>query len=310
MITVLALLIALVTWIVPSLAEAPEGVFWLPRSETEEPAVRILFGGDLMFDRTVRRAMQERGDDHVLSCLSDVLHAADLVVTNLEGPITSNDSKSLGSEVGSPDNFTFTFPTTTASLLKRHNISLVSLANNHATNFGREGIIETREWLDAAGVTYFGDPYEPDSIARVDVEGIPLSFIGWSDWTGPTEEETLAQIRHEGKSGRRPIVVAHWGDEYATTSDRQRARAHAFADAGALLVIGAHPHVIQENEVYNNVPIYYSLGNLVFDQYWNDAVRTGLLVRVSLDARGISSIDTMETYLESDRRTCLKEVEI
>lgn len=269
----------------------------------------ILFGGDLMFDRTVRLSMQENGDDFILSCIDSVLRDADLVVANLEGPITTHESVSLGSVIGSPENFTFTFPTSTATLLKRHNISLVSLGNNHIKNFGGEGVVQTKDWLARAGVRHFGDPYvsENDRVARIEVGGIPFSFISWSDWTGGTKEEVVAQIKAEVALDRRPIIMAHWGEEYVEPTAKMRSLAHAFVDAGAVLVIGGHPHVVQEKEFYHGVPIYYSLGNLVFDQYWNDEVRTGQLVRVIFDAKGIYGLDEFATYLESDRRTCLKK---
>ena len=118
----------------------------------------ILFGGDLMFDRSIRIAMMKNGDDHVFSCIDDMLKDVDLVVANLEGPITSYPSKSMGSTVGGEGNYTFTFPTSTAVLLARHTIRLVNLGNNHIMNFGREGLAETKQWLDSAGVGYFGDP--------------------------------------------------------------------------------------------------------------------------------------------------------
>jgi len=295
-----------------SLFGAPSAALPLPVSSSIVPPAReasILFVGDMMFDRTVRLAMQNDGDDYILSCIKDTLESADVVVGNLEGPITEYQSKSLGSEIGSPDNFTFTFPTSTAFMLKRHNIGLVSLANNHATNFGGDGIVQTKEWLARAGVRHFGDPFvsENDRVARVEKGGLLFSFIGWSDWTGGTSAEVLAQIETEASTGRRVIVMAHWGEEYSEPTANQRALARRFVDAGAKLVIGAHPHVVQEREFYKGVPIYYSLGNFVFDQYWNEDVRTGLLVRVMFDEEGIYGIDEFATYLESDRRTCLKD---
>lgn len=269
----------------------------------------ILFVGDMMFDRTIRLAMQNEGEDFVLSCVTETLANADLVVGNLEGPITEYPSKSLGSVIGSPDNFMFTFPTTTAFMLKRHNIGLVSLANNHATNFGGDGIVQTKEWLSRAGVRHFGDPFvsENDRVARVEIGNILFSFIGWSDWTGGTSAEVETQIETEKATGRTVVIMAHWGEEYVTPTANQRALARRFVDAGADLIIGAHPHVVQEREFYKGVPIYYSLGNFVFDQYWDEDVRTGLLVRVMFDEEGIYGIDEFVTYLESDRRTCLKE---
>lgn len=286
----------------------PEEFIRVPPLPAFERKANIIFGGDVMFDRTVRLAMDENGSDFILSCIAETLRDADLAVVNLEGPITTHPSMSLGSEIGSPENFTFTFPTSTAGLLKRHNISLVALGNNHIKNFGGEGVVQTKDWLARAGVRHFGDPYvnENDRVARIDVGGIPFSFVSWSDWTGGTREEVLAQIRNERAAERRPVVVAHWGEEYMGPTETMRSLAHAFIDAGAIIVVGAHPHIVHEPEFYQGVPIYYSLGNLVFDQYWNDDVRTGLLVRVFFDEHGVYGVDEFETYLESDRRTCLK----
>src|SRR3954463_6930781 len=70
----------------------------------------VLFVGDLMFDRSIRTAMRANGDDYIFSCIDGTLQKADLVVGNLEGPITESASRSVGSKVGSPDNFVFTFP--------------------------------------------------------------------------------------------------------------------------------------------------------------------------------------------------------
>ena len=112
----------------------------LAPSRTMQPAVAVIFGGDMMFDRTIRQAMASHGDDYVFSCVADLLRSADLVVANLEGPITSHESVSEDSEPGDGLNYTFTFPTSTASLLARHNIRLVSLGNNHIMNFSREAV--------------------------------------------------------------------------------------------------------------------------------------------------------------------------
>jgi len=314
---VVALVAGFFAWLIPVFADAPIVVRNVFEDVKPSRAV-LLFGGDMMFDRAIRIAMIENGDDHVFSCIAEVLQSADFVVANLEGPITPYASKSIGSTVGSPENFTFTFTTSTASLLKRHNISLVNLGNNHILNFGQDGVTQTKKWLEAAGVSYFGDPQgeASDRVARLDVKGIPFSFINWSDWTGGTKEEVVAQISAERAAGRMPIVYTHWGDEYVAPSERMEALAHAFIDAGAEIVIGSHPHVVLEHEIYpprlasgeagNGKYIYYSLGNLVFDQYFNEEVRSGLMLKIVFDKSGVDSITPIATYLERDRRTCLK----
>ncbi len=290
--------------LLPFEVEAPVA-FFAKKVEKEKEAT-ILFGGDMMFDRSIRLAMETKGEDFVFSCVNDELQAADLVVANLEGPITTHASMSIESEVGSAPNMTFTFPTTTASLLARHNIMLVNIGNNHILNFGQEGLAQTRKWLIGAGINFFGDP-ETNNVAQISIDGIPFSFVSWSDWTGGSKEKILSQIQYEAEQGRVVIVYAHWGEEYVPASAKSRELAHSFVDAGAEIVIGSHPHVIQEHELYGGKHIYYSLGNLVFDQYWNEEVRTGLLLKITFSKDGVASIEEIKTHLERDRRTCVIE---
>ena len=273
---------------------------------TMQPAVAVIFGGDMMFDRTIRQAMASHGDDYVFSCVADLLRSADLVVANLEGPITSHESVSEDSEPGDGLNYTFTFPTSTASLLARHNIRLVSLGNNHIMNFSRAGLFETKRWLDEAGVGHFGDPDFPESerVARLSLGSIPFSFVNWSDWTSDKTDHTVAQVREEAQAGRRVVVYAHWGEEYEPPPERVKVLAHQFVDAGAELVVGSHPHIVQEHERYNGKYIYYSLGNFVFDQYWDESVRRGLLLRVWFTPTGIASVEEIPIDNQTDRRTC------
>lgn len=271
----------------------------------------ILFGGDMMFDRSIRQVGEVEGQDFLLSCITDTLRDADVVVANLEGPITPYASMSVGSVIGSAENVTFTFPTTTASLLKRHNIWIVNLGNNHIMNFGRHGLLETKKWLENTGVLYMGDPDSPEAerVLRTYIRGIPFAFVNWSDWTSDKTDHTVAQVRAEKEAGQVVVVYTHWGDEYVPPSERVRALAHQFVDAGADIVIGSHPHVVLEREDYNGGVIYYSLGNFVFDQYWEEAVRNGLLLKVAFSKNGVESIQEIPIELFRDRRVCVKSVE-
>lgn len=306
---VAALCGAFIAWVTPFVADAP-GIL-VRHVLPERNTAIILFGGDMMFDRSVRVAMREHGDDHVFSCLPAALWDVDLVVANLEGPITTHTSISEGSTPGDDMNFTFTFPTSTASLLRRHNITLVNLGNNHIMNFSREGLLQTKEWLSREGVSYFGDPDagESDRVARPSINNVPFSFVNWSDWTSDKTDHTVAQVRAEAAQGRIVVVYTHWGDEYVPPPPRVRQLAHSFVDAGASIVIGSHPHIVQEHEVYNGRNIYYSLGNFVFDQYFSEEVRTGLLLRVAFNTTGVTGVEEIPISLERDRRTCLKRVE-
>lgn len=305
--TILAAIFAFFVFITPQPLEDELLVFI--EHVRDEPRAAILFGGDMMFDRSIREAAQKEGDDYLFSCVKDTLADADVVVANLEGPITTHASLSVGSKVNTPENVTFTFPTTTATLLKRHNISIVNLGNNHIMNFSREGLLQTKRWLDAAEVQYFGDPDvgESERVGRFEIGGVQFSFVNWSDWTSDKTDHTVAQVRAEAESGRVTVVYTHWGDEYVPPSDKVRQLAHSFIDAGAEIVIGTHPHVVLEHEVYNEKDIYYSLGNFVFDQYWNDEVSTGLLLNITFSKNGVEKIDEIPVKLSRDRRVCLVE---
>ncbi|RJR14110.1 CapA family protein [Candidatus Parcubacteria bacterium] len=272
-----------------------------------EQEVQILFGGDVMLDRTIRSAIQRYGENFVFSCVNDLLHEADFAVVNLEGPITGNPSMSLGSVIGSPENFTFTFPLETPNILKQANIWMVNLGNNHILNFGWDGVRETTQYLKNADVHYFGDPTD-QNVAHERVRGVPIAFISYNEFAPYGWRESISKTVEQITTARRdqyvPVVYAHWGDEYEPAPERVKELARSFVDAGAEIVIGAHPHVVQEHEVYKDKYIYYSLGNFVFDQYWNEHVRRGLLLRVTFTQAGVTHLEEIPIDNQSGPRPC------
>jgi poly-gamma-glutamate synthesis protein (capsule biosynthesis protein) len=300
--TVLLWLSALLGTHVHAIQELP-----LPVIIAIPPRATILFGGDMMFDRSVRTAIREHGGEYIFSCFgTSTFSSADLVVANLEGPITTHASESEGSAPSTPPNFTFTFATSTATLLKHSGIDIVNIGNNHIENFGTDGERETMQWLAKAGVLYFGDTIE-QGIATTTVKGIPIALINYNQFAARSSASTtIEQIAAARAAGDIAIVYTHWGDEYEPATALEKRLAHEFVDAGAEMVIGSHPHVIQEHELYRGKYIYYSLGNMIFDQYWNDAVRSGMLLRVTLEPAGVTRVEEQLVELERDRRTCIK----
>jgi poly-gamma-glutamate synthesis protein (capsule biosynthesis protein) len=290
------------------------GMFFLNSKQTTLPAqqpealgeVSVLFAGDMMFDRTIRTTTEAHGGDYLFQCLDPVFKTEDLVVANLEGPITESTSISQFSEPGDGNNFTFTFPTTTAGLLYAHNVRMVNLGNNHIFNYHLAGVLSTEKFLDEAQVGHFGDPdkTEPNKVARIEINGIPFSFVNWSDWTSDNTDITAAQIKKEHEEGRLVVIFTHWGEEYLPATTREKRLAHDFIDAGADIIIGTHPHIVQEHELYKGKNIYYSLGNLIFDQYFSDQVDHGLMVQARFDKKGIQSITEIPVYLQKNRQTC------
>ncbi|PIR59243.1 MAG: hypothetical protein COU69_01500 [Candidatus Pacebacteria bacterium CG10_big_fil_rev_8_21_14_0_10_56_10] len=291
-----------------------------PAPEASEPAaaaaqppapnstVKLLLVGDMMFDRDIRLAAERHPDgyDFILAPVRQLLTDHDLVIGNLEGPVTTFKSRSAGSAVGSTDNFLFTFSTKVPALLARHQMRLVNLGNNHIGNFGPEGIAQTGRLLDLAQVEYFGCIGQPRfdaqrCLRQVEVGGLRLLFVNHNQFAEYDRQRVLEELRRRvagqlasqtetaptAQPDRPPdltIVYAHWGSEYVTKAGPTvQDLARAYVDAGADLVVGSHPHVVQQSDQYQGVPIYYSLGNFVFDQYFDENVRRGLALTVEVD---------------------------
>lgn len=247
--------------------------------------ITILFGGDLMFDRYIRQIAMKRENDFVFApSLRERMRSADAVVANLEGPITNNASRSVGSIVGSRENYIFTFDPSWAQTLKANNITTVNIGNNHILNFGDAGLTETKKYLTDAGVNFFGDPRDKQyRTVILKLKGIKIGFVNENQFVVEGEAKALADV--EALRPQVDVLVAytHWGKEYLSATDDERRRTYALIDAGVDVVIGSHPHIVQEKEVYKNKTIYYSLGNFVFDQYEQESTRNGLLVEMSID---------------------------
>lgn len=252
----------------------------IPLPIGEERPIRVLFTGDLMLDRNVARSAREVGAEGLFASSTLALFAdADLRVGNLEGTITNNPS------VAERDNaiLRFTFaPALAKEVLQLLNYSAVSLANNHALDFGEFGYDDTITALDGAGVAHFGHPYNDQGTLStvITAQGKTFCLVGYHSLFSGDTSGVLAEIARIKPDCYRVAVFAHWGEEYqGVQNNLQTARAHAFIDAGADVVIGAHPHVVQPVEVYQGKAIFYSLGNFMFDQNFSWATTHSLAVR-------------------------------
>lgn len=269
------------------------------------PDAKILFVGDMMFDRTIRNIGNEKGYEHIFSCLNTYLNDFDIVFGNLEGPITEYPSRSANTVPGEPGNTSFTFDPIVADLLARHNIRFVSLGNNHISDFGKEGRESTKTHLSNENISYVGVPGETQFVVT-NIDGVCVGFVAFNQFLGEGDEyKTVQAIREASTESDYVIVYTHWGEEYVEATEYMKYLARTFVDAGADMVIGSHPHVIQESELYKGKYIYYSLGNFIFDQYWMDEVKTGLGVEVTIGV----DIEVKEVLFDigRDGRTCLKE---
>jgi AmmeMemoRadiSam system protein B len=283
-------------------------VFVLSSNSTEKQCERlitekqkkILFVGDMLFDRYIRQIITKRGENYPFSCVDHLLQSVDIVVGNLEGPITEHQSISIGSKIGSAENYVFTFPTTTPLLLARHNIGLVNLGNNHINNFGKAGIESTKKYLAAAGVHYIGGVEGDEPLHRIG----DISFVSFNQFGGQSPEKVASVITTERAQNQTVIVYTHWGQEYSQSVDGIENIAELFVKSGASAIIGSHPHIVIPRRNIGNVPVYYSLGNFIFDQYFDSTVTKGLAVLLSV-TDGIIKTWEYPLSLEPDGRTCV-----
>jgi len=271
----------------------------------EKNYIQLLFVGDLMFDRGVRYIAEKNGsNDYIFEKISSTLLDNNLVVANLEGPVTSAKSMSVTASVTSPESITFTFDPSLAKTLFNKNIRLVDLGNNHILNFGPQGVDETEKYLSEAGIKYFGVPQKKESTIE-NINGVKIGFVSYNyyEFRGDlikAEKATLEEIEKIRPLADVVVVFCHWGDEYKLKNNKEQENlAHKFIDLGTDIVIGSHPHVIQPMEEYKGKRIYYSLGNFIFDQDFNENVKKGLGVVVKIN-KETKSLDFSEKHFYLD----------
>ena len=273
---------------------------------TPNPA-RILLAaaGDVMLGRSVGARLESEGPEVAFAEVGDILAGADIAVANLESALGVTGAPA-------PKAYTFRAPPAAAEALALAGIDLVSLANNHSLDYGPESLAETRALLAERGILSPGAgpnravAHAPATIER---EGLRIAFLAYVTvpvegtgfdprvWTATAETPGVAWLDIPTMAGdiqaaRRgaDLVVAllHFGLEWELEpSEAQREQARAAIDAGATLVIGSGPHVLQEVETYGDGLIAYSLGNFVFDGFWAPANDSAILL-VELTAAGVA----------------------
>ncbi len=264
----------------------------------------VVFVGDLLLDRGVRTRVEHLGMDSLFHESIDAVFAeSDIVIANLECPATT---------IEEPINKKFIFRSEPSWLtaLKDHGITHLNMANNHAMDQGRKGLVDTHQNIINAGMTPLGygrdtkEACEPILIASAPRNIYVLSSlqVPSENWTFLEDkpcvcedsfEEISNKVQGIKKQDAKAVVIVqlHWGAEHTKVPlTSQKHQAYTLIDAGADAIIGHHPHTIQTIEVYKDKPIYYSIGNFIFDQ--NKPINSkGLLVKLKIDGQNISFSD-------------------
>jgi poly-gamma-glutamate capsule biosynthesis protein CapA/YwtB (metallophosphatase superfamily) len=272
--------------------------------------------GDLMLARDITDLMDARGSVYPFERVRPLLADADLTIANMEGTFTERGA-------AAEKFYTFRTPPRHAKGLAEAGIDLVSLGNNHTMDFGADGLADTIAALDAAGVKHAGAGANEQAArapVMLDVKGVKVALLSYN----AVLEATFARggspgvayadpaaVRADVASARAQadivIVALHGGTEYTDTpTAEQRNLAHTAIDAGAALVLGAHPHVLQGWERYKNGFIAYSLGNFVFDLDRDDLATLGprpfqtMVLHLELDRTGVVGATYRPVYIDPD----------
>lgn len=250
----------------------------------KDDSYTFMIGGDMMFDRNIEYHFQyEKLVDVMKNFGNRVFAGTDLSLTNLEGPISPTV---LVPETN--HSLVFNFQPNTVDVLNWLGINAVSLANNHTLNNGAKGLANTKKVLLDSGIAYVGQDavFNDESIKTFENGGsIKLSVITLDSLN--TTDDITGKIKSLKKAGNLVLIYPHWGTEYEEIHSRsQEVLAHSWIDAGADFVFGGHPHVIQDAEIYKGRPIFYSMGNLLFDQDFSPETERGLVVAVKISKEG------------------------
>jgi poly-gamma-glutamate synthesis protein (capsule biosynthesis protein) len=239
----------------------------------------IRFVGDIMLARNVENLMSTYGVMYPFTALP-LQPEYVYLVGNFESAIPQKHvhTPSMG--------FSFSTKKENLELLQRYGFTHMGIANNHSYDFGAAAYLHTTQTLQEAKLQPFGDQRNQASstIQFVTVGNDIVALVGiFAVDSGPTLDEIDTLVSRASKQSTIQVAYVHFGTEYALVHNSfQKRLAQQFIDAGMDIVIGHHPHVVQDIEVYKGRLIFYSLGNFLFDQYFSQDVQEGLMVEMSM----------------------------
>jgi poly-gamma-glutamate capsule biosynthesis protein CapA/YwtB (metallophosphatase superfamily) len=284
----------------------PSGGAGSARADTVALAARsvsIAAAGDVMMAGSALETVRKNGPDFCFDSTAFLLRSADFAVANLEAPFGTG-GKAFAKT------FTFRVPPEYAPALVRAGFDAVNLANNHILDFGLPPFFETLRLLDSLGIGHCGagpDRDAAESGCRVLRNGWKAAFLGfsltypeqfWASGRRPgtafaVRERVAAAVDSARRTADLVVVSFHWGKElHSLPEPYQREFGHAAVDAGADLVLGHHPHVLQGFELYRGKPIAYSLGNFVFGSKSASCVTSALFI-ARFDSSGFTGGETV-----------------
>lgn len=276
-----------------------------------EPKITFMAVGDVLLDRGIADRIARHGMDWPFEGVGEALRSADLAFCNLECPLSET-----GIKINKP--YCFRAHPSTVKCLVDAGFDIVSLANNHSMDCSRQGLVDTMRCLDDAGIAHTGtadtlqDSLNPTIL---EIDGLKIVFLVRNAlypegiWLRPEQpnvapldpDRILDQIKRAKRRADVVIVSLHWGIEYRKhPTENQTELARKMIDAGADLILGHHPHVVQPVEEYNGGVIAYSLGNFLFDSPYPQC-RESVILKCSLSRQGVTDLELLPVKLENCR---------
>lgn len=278
------------------------------RKESPPGTVAVAFVGDVMLDNGPGHAIAS-GRDPFAAC-AEILLDADFTVGNLECVLGKGGKQVL-------KEYSFRAASDSPRYLKRY-FSALAVANNHAMDFGPDGLVECLRILAAEGIPQVGGGGDLAAARRplvLEKHGLRIAIVAANGFQAATsaagaatpgvapleEAAILADIAAARKAADFVVPFVHWGPELVPQPrEADRALARKMIDAGAAAVIGGHPHVTQTVDVHAAAPIVYSLGNFVFDYYPVDPPEwTGWVAKLSFATGKAVALDTRAVVLDA-----------
>lgn len=263
---------------------------FVPIRDVEETEVEdfatstIYFIGDIMLGRHVEYLIDKYGLDYPYQQLSFLTEEPAYTYANFEAAVPAEHIKT--------PNFGYVFSVATNTLpyLRQAGVTNVSLANNHAADFGLSNLINAKNELSKVGIESFGLPsmLSTSSVSVSEIHGYTVGVVALNTlFASPTDTDLREILTTLSNETDLQVIFIHWGDEYKRTAGmKERLLARKLVDLGADLIVGHHPHVVQEIEKIDNTLVFYSLGNFIFDQYFSRDVREGLVLKLRVDGNG------------------------
>jgi poly-gamma-glutamate synthesis protein (capsule biosynthesis protein) len=277
-------------------------------SQPPEALVRVVVVGDIMLGGPPERMMQ-RGQDPFKG-FAQVFKDADVRLGNLECVVSDKGE----AEPDKPN--VFRVDPRAMRFISRH-FDAVGLANNHSGDYGPVAFADMLKRLRQAGVGMYGGG---DNLAQahqpfiIEKKGVRIAVLGFNEFQPRSfeadhdrpgiawseDEQVLRDIAWARGPGRADVVITvmHWGWEDPVANHRQRQLARLMIDAGVDAVIGGHPHLVQDSEVYQGKPIFYSLGNFVFEGFDNPLNNTGLVLTLNISKQGVQNWDVVQAQID------------